>query len=56
MFKIFQKKAKAGLDKALELGLITKEEMLKLKVERATRELDQHIKKNGGKKKLLKKK
>jgi len=49
--KLFQKKLKGELEKAYEQGLITKEEMLRLKVERATKELNQHIEKDGGHKK-----
>jgi len=35
MFKIFKKKPKDNLEKALEQDLITEEEMLRLKVDRA---------------------
>jgi len=51
MFKIFQKKLKGDLEKALEQGLITKEEMLRLKVERATTELKKHLDNSEGHKK-----
>lgn len=55
MFNLFQKKAKGDLDKALEQGLITKEEMLRLKVERANTELKKHLDNSEGHKKKKRK-
>jgi len=51
MFKIFQKKLKGDLEKALEQGLITKEEMLRLKIERANAELKKYLDNSEGHKK-----
>jgi len=51
MFKIFQKKLKGDLEKAEEQGLITHEELLRLKLERAEVELKKHLEKDGGHKK-----
>lgn len=49
---IFKKKLKGDLEQALDQGLITKEELLRLKLDRATKEmLDFEVKNGGGKKK-----
>ena len=47
---IFSKKPKGELEEALKQGLITREELLRLKLERATREMLEFDKKNGVKK------
>lgn len=51
MFNLFKKKIKENLEKAEAMGLITHEELLRLKIERATKELNRHIEKSEGKKK-----
>lgn len=53
MFKFFpnKKSKKLGLEKAKELGLITEEEMLRLKAERASEELKNHLLKSTKKRK-----
>ena len=52
---IFKKKLKGDLEQALEQGLITKEELLRLKLDRATAEMIQYEQKNGGKKRKKRK-
>jgi len=52
MFKFFKKKAKKmGLEQAKELKLISEEEFLELKIERAKAELKNYLNKNKKKKK-----
>ena len=48
---IFIKKLKGELEKAEEQGLITHEELLRLKLERATEELKKHLDKGANNKK-----
>jgi hypothetical protein len=51
MFKIFKKKLPvSNLEKAKELGLITEEEFLRLKADRAKNELENFVKHNSKKK------
>jgi len=47
---IFKKKLKGKLEQAETEGLITHEELLRLKLERATKEMTDYEEKNGGKK------
>jgi hypothetical protein len=49
--KLFKKKLKGELEKAEDQGLITHEELLRLKLDRASRELDKHLKDSEPKKK-----
>jgi len=50
----FKKKLKGKLEQAEEQGLITHEELLRLKFDRADTELKQHLEKNEGHKKKRK--
>ena len=45
---LFKKKLKGKLEQAEEGGLITHEELLRLKLERATAEMIEYEQKNGG--------
>lgn len=47
---IFKKKLKGKLSQAEALGLITHEEVLRLSLERATKEMNDYEQKNRGKK------
>lgn len=47
----FFNKNKGSLEKAEEQGLITHEELLRLKLERAERKLKKHLEKHEGRKK-----
>lgn len=52
--RIFKKKLKGDLEQAEAQGLITREEMLRLKCERADTQLKQHLEKYEGHKKKRK--
>lgn len=51
---IFKKKLKGDLEQAVAQGLITEEEMLRLKLDRAEKEMLDFEEKNGGGKKRKK--
>ena len=49
LFNLFKKKELEGLDKALEMGLITEEEKLRIAATRAAETLDKFLDKKGRK-------
>ncbi|MDX9816802.1 MAG: hypothetical protein RBT06_07670 [Smithellaceae bacterium] len=49
LFNLFKKKELEGLDKALEMGLITEDEKLRIAATRAAETLDKFLEKKGRK-------